>query len=96
MLSFAWNGISSLSIKPLRFVTFCGFVIFAITILLSIYALVAYMTHHTATGWASTVIPMYFLGGIQLLCIGLIGEYVAKMYKEVKHRPRFIIEEHLQ
>jgi hypothetical protein len=96
MLSFAWNGISSLSIKPLRFVTFCGFIIFAITILLSIYALVAYMTHHTATGWASTVIPMYFLGGIQLLCIGLIGEYVAKMYKEVKHRPRFIIEEHLQ
>ncbi|WP_199724297.1 glycosyltransferase family 2 protein [Taibaiella sp. KBW10] len=96
MLSFAWNGISSLSIKPLRFVTFCGFAVFMITILLGIYALVSYFTNHAATGWASTVIPMYFLGGIQLLCIGLIGEYVAKMYKEVKQRPRFIIEEHLQ
>lgn len=95
MLSFAWNGISSLSIKPLRFVTFCGFAIFIATIFLSLYALISYFKNETAPGWASTVLPLYFLGGIQVLCIGLIGEYVAKIYKEVKRRPRFIIEEHL-
>lgn len=95
MLSLAWNGISSLSIQPLRFVTFCGFAIFGITILLSVYALYAYFFKATTPGWTSTVLPMYFLGGIQLLCIGLIGEYIAKIYKEVKQRPRFIIEEFL-
>lgn len=96
MLSFAWNGISSLSIKPLHFVTFCGFFVFILSLVLTIYAFSAYLFFDTAHGWASTVIPIYFLGGIQLLCIGLIGEYVAKIYKEVKQRPRFIIEEHLK
>jgi len=96
MLSFAWNGISSLSIRPLHFVTFCGFFVFILSILLTIYALVAYICFQTTPGWASTVIPIYFLGGIQLLCIGLIGEYVAKIYKEVKRRPRFIIESFLK
>jgi glycosyltransferase involved in cell wall biosynthesis len=95
MLSFAWNGISSLSIRPLHFVTFCGFFVFILSIILTIYALIAYISYKTTPGWASTVIPIYFLGGIQLLCIGLIGEYVAKIYKEVKSRPRFIIEEFL-
>ncbi|HLU16738.1 MAG TPA: glycosyltransferase family 2 protein [Edaphocola sp.] len=92
MLSLAWNGISSLSIQPLRFVTFCGFVVFIISMLLSAYALYSYFFLETTVGWASTVLPIYFLGGIQLLCIGLLGEYVAKIYKEVKRRPRFIIE----
>lgn len=96
MLSFAWNGVSSLSIRPLHFVTFCGFFVFILSVLLTIYALVAYICYQTAPGWASTVIPIYFLGGIQLLCIGLIGEYVAKIYKEVKKRPRFIIESFLK
>lgn len=96
MLSFAWNGISSLSIRPLHFVTFCGFFVFILSILLTIYALVAYICFQTTPGWASTVIPIYFLGGIQLLCIGLIGEYVAKIYKEVKRRPRFIVESDLR
>lgn len=96
MLSFAWNGISSLSIKPLRFVTMCGFFIFLISIGLSVYVLISYIYKETAVGWASTVLPMYFLGGVQLLCIGLIGEYVAKIYSEVKARPRFIIETHLK
>jgi glycosyltransferase involved in cell wall biosynthesis len=95
MLALAWNGVSSLSIQPLRFVTFCGFVIFFISILLSVYALCSYLFFETSHGWTSTVLPIYFLGGIQLLCIGLLGEYVAKIYKEVKQRPRFIIEEYL-
>ena len=92
MLSLAWNGISSLSILPLRFVTFCGFSIFSISILLSLYALYSYLFQETTMGWTSTVLPIYFLGGIQLLCIGLLGEYVAKIYKEVKQRPKYIIE----
>lgn len=92
MLSLAWNGISSLSIQPLRFVTFCGFSIFSISILLSLYALYSYLFQETTMGWTSTVLPIYFLGGIQLLCIGLLGEYVAKIYKEVKQRPKYIIE----
>jgi len=96
MFSFAWNGITSLSIQPLHFVTFCGFVVFFLSIGLTIFALISYFMFKTAPGWASTVIPIYFLGGVQLLCIGLIGEYVAKIYKEVKHRPRFIIEEELK
>lgn len=92
MLSLAWNGVTSLSIQPLRFVTFCGFSIFSISILLSIYALYSYLFLETTMGWTSTVLPIYFLGGIQLLCIGLLGEYVAKIYKEVKQRPKYIIE----
>lgn len=93
MLSFAWNGISSLSIRPLHFVTFCGFAVFFISIILSVYVLVVYFMNQAIAGWASTVIPIYFLGGIQLLCIGLLGEYIAKIYNEVKQRPRFIVEQ---
>ncbi len=96
MLSFAWNGITSLSIRPLHFVTFCGFAVFFLSIGLTVYTLLAHFLYKTVPGWASTVIPIYFLGGVQLLCIGLIGEYVAKIYKEVKQRPRFIIEKELK
>lgn len=95
MLSFAWNGITSMSIKPLRFVTWMGFAVFGISILLAMYALLVRLFTDTVTGWASTVIPVYFLGGVQLLCTGILGEYVGKIYKEVKQRPRFIIEEFL-
>lgn len=93
MLALAWNGVSSLSFKPLRFVTFCGFLVFSISLILSIYALVSYFMHETNPGWTSIVLPMYFLGGIQLLCIGLLGEYIAKIYKEVKNRPLYIVEQ---
>lgn len=96
MLSLAWNGVSSLSIQPLRFVTFCGFSVFFVTITLSIYAVYSYVFLETSLGWTSTVLPIYFLGGIQLLCIGLIGEYIGKIYNEVKARPRFIIEKHVK
>lgn len=96
MFSFAWDGLTSLSVRPLHFVTLLGIVVFFLSILLTIYALCSYLFFKTVTGWASTVIPIYFLGGVQLLCTGLIGEYVGKIYKEVKQRPRFIIEEHLK
>lgn len=96
MVSFAWNGITSLSVTPLHFVTFCGFAVFFLSIGLTVYAIFAHYFFKTVPGWASTVIPIYFLGGVQLLCIGLLGEYIAKIYKEVKQRPRFIIEDELK
>jgi len=93
MLAFAWDGITSLSVRPLHFVTIIGFSVFCFSILLTIFAFITYFFFNTRSGWASTVIPLYFLGGIQLLCTGLIGEYVGKIYREVKGRPRFIVEE---
>lgn len=95
MISFALNGISSFSIRPLRWITVTGFIIFAFCILASAYALWGYFYQETVPGWLSTVLPFYFLGGVQILCIGIIGEYIGKMYKEVKQRPRYIIEEEI-
>jgi glycosyltransferase involved in cell wall biosynthesis len=92
MISFAWEGVTSFSITPLRLVTVMGFVVFFISMLLSAYAFASYFQGKVIVGWVSTVIPMYFLGGIQLLCIGIIGEYIGKIYIEVKDRPRYIID----
>ncbi|MDX2188415.1 MAG: glycosyltransferase family 2 protein [Bacteroidota bacterium] len=92
MLSFAFDGITSFSVRPLRLVTFAGVVIFIGTILLTIYAILGYFFYNAVHGWTSIVLPIYFLGGVQLLGIGILGEYIGKIYKEVKRRPRFIIE----
>jgi glycosyltransferase involved in cell wall biosynthesis len=92
MLSFAWNGITSFSNYPLKLVSIIGFVIFAACLGMSCYALVSLFAGHTVPGWVSTVLPMYFLGGIQLFCFGIIGEYIGKIYAEVKQRPRYIID----
>jgi len=95
MISLAMDGITSFSIVPLRLITFIGFAVFFICLFLMVYALLAYINNKTIAGWFSTVLPFYFLGGIQILCIGIIGEYLGKIYKEVKGRPRFIIEERI-
>jgi glycosyltransferase involved in cell wall biosynthesis len=93
MLSFALEGITSFSARPLRLITVLGFTISFFTILLSLWAIsVRIFNAEAVPGWASTVLPVYFLGGIQLLSIGVIGEYLAKIYIEVKDRPRYIIE----
>ena len=92
MLSFAWNGITSFSSFPLKLVSTIGFLIFTFCIFMSIYALYALIIGSNVPGWLSTVLPMYFLGGIQLFCFGIIGEYVGKIYSEVKQRPRYTIE----
>ena len=93
MLGFAWNGISSFSITPLRFITTVGFFLFISTLFLSIHSLwIALFTDEAVPGWASTVLPIYFLGGVQMLSIGIIGEYIGKIYLETKARPRYIIE----
>lgn len=93
MLSLAWNGISSFSAVPLRLITGMGFLISLGSLAVAAWAVyVRLFTLAAVPGWASTVIPMYLLGGIQLLSLGIIGEYLAKIYMESKRRPRFIIE----
>lgn len=93
MLALAWNGVTSFSAAPLRFITGFGIIIALVSLALSVWALWVRLFGHSAVpGWASSVVPIYFLGGLQLFSIGLIGEYLAKTYLEVKRRPRFIIE----
>lgn len=97
MISFAWDGITSFSVFPLRIITVIGALIFLISMVLGLYFLyLKLFTEKLFPGWASTVIPIYFIGGIQLLCIGIIGEYIGKIYKETKGRPKYIIEKALK
>lgn len=96
MLSFALDGITSFSVRPLRMVTTVGFLIFILSLIMGIYVIFeAKVLNKTISGWASTVLPIYLLGGIQILSLGVIGEYIGKIYKETKNRPRYIIEEEL-
>lgn len=92
MISFAWDGITSFSNYPLKLVTLLSFIVFIICILMSIYAVISLYYRSVVPGWFSTVLPMYFLGGVQLFSLGIIGEYIGKIYKETKHRPRYFIE----
>lgn len=94
MLEFAIEGITSLSVKPLRFITFLGFLIFGISILISIYFFIVHLLGQTVTGWTTIVMSIWIIGGLELLAIGIVGEYIGKVYLEVKERPRFIIEEY--
>lgn len=93
MLSLAFDGITSLSIKPIRMITTLGVVISVVAFCLIIYALVEHFMGNTVQGWSSTLIATSFLGGIQLISLGVIGEYVGKIYMETKRRPRYIISE---
>jgi polyisoprenyl-phosphate glycosyltransferase len=93
MLSLAWQGITSFSDLPLRFITGLGLLVSMISFVVTAWAIwIRLFTQEAVPGWASTVLPIYFLGGIQLLCLGIIGEYLAKVYTETKGRPRYIIE----
>lgn len=93
MFSLAWDGITSFSIFPLRIISLIGFIIFCLSMFMAGYVLYVYfLTNGTVLGWASTVLPIYFIGGIQLLCLGIIGEYIGKIYKETKNSPRYIID----
>jgi polyisoprenyl-phosphate glycosyltransferase len=93
MLSLAWNGITSFSIAPLRLISWTGAVVFSISLIFAIYAFVQAVTGHTVAGWASITVPLYLLGGMMMLSIGVVGEYVAKIFMEVKQRPRFLVDE---
>lgn len=93
MISFAWQGITSFNTSLLRFVTVLGVVMFFISMLTMIWAFFAYLNGKTILGWTSLFIIMSAFSGINMICMGIIGEYVAKIFFEVKHRPRYIIEQ---
>lgn len=96
MISLAISGITSFSSVPIRMITAVGLLLFLITMVLSFHVLVVYVKGDVVPGWASISLPMYFLGGVQLLSLGIIGEYVAKIYKETKRRPYYHIEDVLE
>ncbi len=93
-IKLALDGITSFSVTPLRFISVLGLLCFIFAILMTIYAFYYYVTTKApVSGWTSLFISLYFIGGIQLLSIGILGEYIGKIYKESKHRPRYIVEE---
>jgi glycosyltransferase involved in cell wall biosynthesis len=92
MLSFAFDGITSFSVSPIRMISTFGAIVCVISVIMAVYALVQKIIGHADSGWASLMMSIWFIGGVQLLSVGLIGEYIGKLYKEVKRRPRFIIE----
>lgn len=95
MINLALNGITSLSVKPIRIITRLGLIIFLLSLVALIYIVYVKLTGRAAVGWSSIVVSIWLLGGLQLLAIGIIGEYIGKIYLETKHRPRYIIEESL-
>lgn len=95
MIAFAWEGITSLSIKPIRMIMILGSAIFLVSIIMLIYSFVRHAAGETTIGWTSTVVSIWAIGGLQLLAIGIIGEYIGKVYLETKERPKFIVEEYL-
>ncbi len=95
MLNFAWDGITSFSVKPLRFITTLGFIVLFISIVIMVYSLIRKITGNTVDGWTFLSISIWFIGGLQMISIGIIGEYIGKIYSETKQRPRFIISENL-
>ena len=96
MLAFAWEGLTSLSVKPIRMIMTLGSAIFLVSIAMLIYSLVRHAMGATLVGWTSTVVSIWAIGGLQLLAIGIIGEYIGKVYLETKQRPKFIVEEYLK
>jgi len=93
MLALAFDGITSFSVKPIRLVTAAGVVVFGVSLLMLLYTLLSNIFHFTVQGWTSLMCSIWMLGGIQLLSLGVIGEYIGKIYFEVKSRPRYLIEE---
>lgn len=95
MLAFAINGITSFSVKPLKMITNIGFFTVVVSVIAFIWAFVSKLLGYTELGWSSTICSIWLIGGIQIFCLGIIGEYVGKIYAEVKQRPRFIVAEFL-
>ncbi len=93
MLSFALDGITSFSVRPLRILSFIGAFICILSFMIGIWALIVHFLGGTVSGWTSIVVPLYFLGGVQILGLGILGEYIGKIYKETKNRPKYFIDE---
>lgn len=96
MMNFAFDGITSFSVKPIRLITTLGLLIFSVSIIMLIWFLIDHFLGHTEPGWTSIIISVWSIGGLQLLAIGIIGEYIGKIYLESKARPKYIIEEYLK
>ena len=95
MLIFAWEGITSFSVSPIRAVSVVGFFMSVMSLLFAFYVFVRHLQGNTVSGWSSMILSIWFIGGIQLLCIGLIGEYIGKIYIETKKRPKYFVETEL-
>ena len=92
MISFAFDGITSFSIKPISFIFTLGLIIIICSLIAAIYSLIAFFIGNTVPGWTSLMLSIWFLGGVQLVSIGVIGQYIGKIYIESKERPRYNIE----
>ncbi len=92
MLSFALEGITSFSVKPLKLIARLGGLVCLVSLAMFIWSIIQHFTGHTVAGWSSLMVSIWFLGGVQLICLGVIGEYIGKVYAETKRRPRFFIE----
>lgn len=95
MLSFACDGITSFSVKPIKLVLHLGIIIFIISLIMLFYCLIVKLLGHTVTGWTFLACSIWLVAGIQMLSLGIIGEYIGKIYSEVKNRPRYIISRNL-
>lgn len=93
MITFALDGITSFTIKPLRYISLLGIICSVMSIFGLLYAFISYFLNLTVPGWTAIVCSIWLLGGIQLLCLGVVGEYIGKIFSEVKNRPRYIIDE---
>lgn len=93
MLRLAMDGITSLSVRPLKLITGLGLGVSAVSLVMILWSVIRFFMGKTVTGWSSLMCVILFLGGVQLLCVGVLGEYIGKIYAEVKHRPRYIVSE---
>lgn len=93
MLSFAWDGVTSFSVKPIKIVRSCGILFSLISVAVMIYAIVMWAIGQTVSGWTFTICSIWLVAGIQMVAIGIIGEYIGKIYAETKRRPRYFVEE---
>ena len=96
MLAFAFDGITSLSVRPIRIISALGFFVFLMSVGMLVYTAIRKWMGATVAGWAFLSCSIWMLGGIQLLSLGIIGEYIGKLYAECKHRPRYIVEKLLE
>ena len=92
MLAFAFEGVTSLSVKPIRMITALGFAIFLMTLVMMVYVLIRHILGYTVVGWSFLAMSVWGIGGLQLLGIGIVGEYIGKIYLETKSRPRYHID----
>ena len=95
MLNFAWDGITSFSVKPIRLVLNVGVIILFLSFLMILYSIIQKVLGNTVDGWTFIVCSLWLLGGIQMLSLGIIGEYIGKIYSETKARPRYLVTDYL-